>query len=466
MKRMTKPLVVAVVCLLGASVLAPTADAATDVPWTDDNRSLVRTAGSDTAYFLMNKIALAYNETEGCFQTAVQAPLTATSPQQEQCLGATVPQGPSGPQQANAVKTENYDHDIVVNIFPQGSNAGRRQLCLQLGAPDGTRDPRVPGVDIARSSAGPSEGFQCTGATARVNGVQLYPAGQRVLRFIAYARDGLTWSYWETLTGGSKKPGGPSTGYVTNLTQAQLNGIYVTCTITNWSQVGGANKPIIVWTAIPGSGTRSSWDTFVGGNSDNCIPAQFKDGSLANGERVIREHFAQPVEEAVNDPAAADEGDSIYPFGVGPWNTSPAQRQNAKLGGVNGVPATGENVSNGTFPFARLLYNVIIQSGPSPRASAAVRRFTNARTYVPGQPGALGDPQQLGYLCKPLSAHSKPIGDPGPGIESALASKNYGIELRDVILANGVFPLTTDPNAARCEFADYRVNQDSMDLVS
>ena len=337
---MIEPPVTGAVCLLGARVLASAADAATEVPWTDDKRLLARTAGLSVAYFLMNRIALAHNEngTEGCFQTLVQAPLTASSPQQERCRRATVPQGPSSPLQAKELKTENNDHDILVNIFPHGSNAGRRQLCLQLGAPDGTRDPRVPGVNIARSSTGPSESFQCSGATARVNSVQPYPAGRRLLRFVAYARDGLSWSHWEIPTGGPKKPGGPSTGYLTNLTQAQLNGIYLTCTITNWSQVGGANKPIIILTAIPGYGLRSSWETFVGGHSDNCNPAQLKDGNLANGEQVIREHFAHPAGEAVNDSGAADEGDSIYPFDVGPWNSSPAQRQNSELVGYLGKP--------------------------------------------------------------------------------------------------------------------------------
>jgi ABC-type phosphate transport system substrate-binding protein len=447
---MTKTLV-AIACLLGVSLLAPAAHAATDVPFTDDNRTNVVTAGSDTTYFLLNDLALAYNESEGCFQTAVAAPLTPSSPKQEQCLGASIPEGPSGSQQNNALKTENYDHDIVFNIFPQGSSAGRRQLCLQLGAPSGTRDPRVPGVQIARSSAGPAEGFQCTGANATVNGNQIYPAGQRVLRFIAFAKDALTWAKWTTTTGASTA--------VTNLTQVQLKGIFVDCTIINWNQVGGGNSPIRVWTAIQASGSRATWDTFVGGNSENCIPAQFKDGNLSNGERVIREHFAPPVEEAVNDPDAADEGNSIFFFSTGVWSTNTGARSDSILGNVNGVAPTADNIIDGSFPFSRLLYNVIIQSGPSPVASEATRRFTNSRPYVPGQPGNLGDPQQLGWLCKPLSAHSKPIGAPGPGIESPFASINYGLQVKEIVEQNGFYPLTTDPDAQRCTFADYRVDQ-------
>lgn len=452
MKRMTKVLV-AVACLLGVAMLAPTAHAATDVPFTDDNTTRVHTAGSDTTYFLLNDLGKLYNESEGCFQTNVALPMNPSSPKQLQCLGATVPQGPSGSLQDLAVKTENYDHDYVINWFPQGSSAGRRQLCAQLPPPPiGNRDPRLAPVDIARSSSGPGEGFQCTAANATINGVQLYPAGQRVLRFIAFARDALTWSKWA----------GGASASVTNLTQAQLRGIFVDCTITNWNQVGGANAAIRVWTVIPAAGTRASWDSFVGGNSDSCIPAQYKDGDLANGERVIREHFAVPVEIAANEdcsnPASVlcgeNEGNSIYPFGTGPHQTSPGQASNSILGGVNGVAPTGPNIINGSFPFTRLLYNVIIQSGPSPVASAATRRFTNMRIYTGPQVD-----QQLGWLCKPQNAHSKPVGDPGPGIESPFASFNYANQVIDTILENGVYPLTTDPNAPKCQFADYRVDQ-------
>jgi hypothetical protein len=309
-------------------------------------------------------------------------------------------------------------------------------------------------VDIARSSSGPGEGFQCTAANATVNGTQLYPAGQRVLRFVAFARDALTWAKWTTGTGASTA--------VTNLTQAQLNSIFVTCTTTNWNQVGGGNALIRVWTAISASGSRAVWDQFVGGNSETCIPAAYKDGNQANGERVIREHFAPPVEAASGEdcsvPASvlcgADEGNSIFFFSTGVWNTSAGARSDSILGSVNGVAPTGENIIDGSFAFTRLLYNVIIQSGPSPVASESTRRFTNMRNYT----GPAVD-QQLGWICKPLAAHSKPIGDPGPGIASAFASFNYANQVADTLDANGFYPLTTSPTAPRCQFADYRVDQ-------
>ncbi|MCL2764706.1 MAG: phosphate ABC transporter substrate-binding protein [Treponema sp.] len=50
---------------------------------------------------------------------------------------------------------------------------------------------------------------------------------------------------------------------VSNLTVDQIRGIY-TGTITNWSQVGGANAPIAVVSREAGSGTRGAFEEIVG----------------------------------------------------------------------------------------------------------------------------------------------------------------------------------------------------------
>jgi phosphate transport system substrate-binding protein len=54
---------------------------------------------------------------------------------------------------------------------------------------------------------------------------------------------------------------------VTNLTTAQLQGIY-THTYTNWNQVGGANLPIVVVSRPASSGTRATFDQFVLGKTE------------------------------------------------------------------------------------------------------------------------------------------------------------------------------------------------------
>ena len=163
MKRWTKALV-GVTVLGSTALLAPPANAATDIPFTDDNVTNVKIGGSDTTYLVMQNLGKAYNESEGCAlnSVAIKATAPSTVPQQNRCQGATTPEGAAGALQANALKTENYDHDLVINNFPQGSNAGRAQLCAQLNVTDPARLPQLAYIDVARSSSAPGSGFQCT----------------------------------------------------------------------------------------------------------------------------------------------------------------------------------------------------------------------------------------------------------------------------------------------------------------
>lgn len=264
----------------------------------------------------------------------------------------------------------------------------------------------MPFIDIARSSTAPSVGFQCTVANGGEAGT--------VLRFVAFARDAISWTHWNTGTGGGST--------VTNLTQAQLRSIFVDCTITDWGQVGpGAGQPIVVYTTIAASSTRAAWDSFLGGSSDACIPGALKDGNPANGERVIAEHRMRLVETAQNDPGAADEGNSIYYLPVGLYNVKPKFRASSLIGDVNGVTPTEANIVSGAFPFSRNMYNVYRQAGPnSPLASGAVRRFAGMIT------SSATNGQSIGWICKAEANHSEEVDDPSPvGIQTPTASDDW-----------------------------------------
>ncbi len=366
-------------------------------------------SGSDTTYFLMNELSTVYNESEGCELVSVNYPETGT----ENVCKDPVAQ-PSG-----VVETENYDHDIAWGYFPQGSNAGRRQLCSQT-AP---RPAGVPFVTYSRSSSAPGTGFQCPGPL----GGHAENTGL-TLRFVAFAKDALTWTYWP----------GQAPAPTTNLTQAQLNDIFVDCTITNWNQIGGENQPLIPWTAIPGSGTRSTWDSFVGGDSSTCIPAEYKDGDNTTplacpGERVVREHVMTPVE---TDACAPDEKYSLYYGSVGVLNNNPAAKGAAEFGDVDGWEATEANIQSGDFPYSRYMYNVVRQSGPAPIMNPQTSGFVGYN----------------GWICKPANQHSKPIGDPGAGIERTKATLNYNQLVLDTIRGDGFIPLRESGN--KCDFTD------------
>src|SRR5262245_53991419 len=199
-------------------------------------------SGSDTTQFMMNAIDSLYLFSPGCAQLAPQG---QTQWLDFSCLF---------PDPPNTIQTENYKHDQVHEAYFLGSSNGIKQLCNQGQA-------GVADIDFARSSRGPGQ-TDCTG-----------------LKFVAYARDGISWEAFNLKGSGVKNMNNQSgtcagSGGATQfcLTQSQLNGIFVACTLTNWNQVGGNSLKIAIYTPQAGSGTRSTWDGFVGGDSSHCIP--------------------------------------------------------------------------------------------------------------------------------------------------------------------------------------------------
>lgn len=426
MKTIVKIAGIGAVVTAFAMPTAPPATAASGVPFTNSIAGeRIYGAGSDTTFTLLNDLASAYSESDGCLLTAASFPLTPASPTQNRC------QSGNGPAISGDNVFENYDHDVVVNYFPQGSNAGRGQLCNQSAA----KDPRVPYIDFARSSSAPGSGFVCNVA----NGGQAGAA----LNFVAFARDAISYTHWNTGTGGGAA--------VNNLTVAQLRSIFITCAITDWGQVPGgtAGDPVVVYTAIPGSGTRSAFETFLGnGDSSACIPAQFKDGNVANGERVLREHQMEPIEQALNDPGAADEGNSISYMSVGLWNSNPGLKGSSLIGNVNGIVPNATTIVDGTFPFARNMYNVF-RTGVAPVASGGLRRFLGM-VASPTPANA----QSVGWICKADAFHSEQVGNPSTeGIEDPTATQDWAEIKEAAFTANGMFQLAPLPARLghRCE---------------
>ncbi len=294
----------------------------------------------------------------------------------------------SAPTQEDGVTSENKNGDRVQNRLPQGSSVGIDQLCRQ-------GESGVPETGFARSSRGPREG-DCEN-----------------LKFVAFARDGIIPVNFREL------PNSPAKG-VESLTRAQLRGIFVTCTITNWKQVGGSDGRIIVYTAQEGSGTRATFDDLLvgtlgdglSGDSSSCIPARYKDGDQSNGERVVFENNVQPILDAGDAPRA------IFYLSFGRFvkltDTNIAQIA------VNGVPATAATIEDQSYPFNRELYNVYYQytaanTGVDPSVRQAAERF-------------LGP---TGWICKPPSEHTT---NPRTG-------QNYGETIDRIIREEGFVPI-------------------------
>jgi phosphate transport system substrate-binding protein len=355
---------------LGLGVLAAGLVAISALPaaaYLDTNNRTDRVvgSGSDTTYEMLLDLGNIYNSSFGCETIALAGhtqPLTATCAE---------------PDTVNTITTENYDHDVVSQLFPIGSSAGLNQLCAQ-----GNKTAKPYRINFARSSRAPRN-TDCGG-----------------LRFVAYARDAIPWIHF---TGA----GSQSTA-VTNLTQQQVKDIFVNCTITNWNQVGGADAPIIVYAATKASGTAPTFDGFIAGNAFNCIPAQYKDGDPSNGERVIRENDVTPIMTDGN------EENAIFYSSYGRFvQNTPTDWA---MGSVGGVAPNATTIADASFPYGRFIYNV----------------YRAATAKLPATDATLDFLAELnGWLCSPSSAHST---DPISGL-------NYRALIEAGIEENGFVPL-------------------------
>jgi phosphate transport system substrate-binding protein len=120
---------------------------------------------------------------------------------------------------------------------------------------------------------------------------------------------------------------------VSDLTMAQLKQIYAG-EITNWSQVGGSNTPILVVSRDSSSGTYGSWNDLI-----------LKGATVTTGA-VYTSSNADVANEVAGNPSA------IGYVGLGYLNES------VKAVAVGGVPATVQTALDRTFPVARPLFMV------------------------------------------------------------------------------------------------------------
>ena len=275
----------------------------------------------------------------------------------------------------NRIVTDNYQHDQVHGAFFLGSSNGLNQLCTQGAA-------TTAAIDYARSSRAPKSG-DCHN-----------------LHFVAYAQDAISWEAFNIAGSGVSTQNNvtaPCAGGIC-LTQAQLKAIYLApCSITNWNQVGGANVPISIYTPQSGSGTRSTFETFLGGSSTSCIPA----AQLASHQIPENSNEGIPV---------SDQAGAIFPFSWGVWAQSINGAGGAVLGQIDGVTPSKPNIQNGTFPWIRFLYNAYcaVVSGSSTCPVVATPATVN---YV----------GEHGWICKNLNEHGYAVN--GANYHYVVASK-------------------------------------------
>jgi phosphate transport system substrate-binding protein len=116
---------------------------------------------------------------------------------------------------------------------------------------------------------------------------------------------------------------------VTNLTTAQLQGIY-TGKITDWSQVGGSNEPIVIVSRAPGSTIRSIFESYVLHGV-----VQSVDGSLL---------FSDTDDIVARKVLSKVGAISYVSLGAVPSN-------GAQTVAINGVAPSTSVVADGSYPF-------------------------------------------------------------------------------------------------------------------
>jgi ABC-type phosphate transport system substrate-binding protein len=319
--------------------------------------------GSDVTFHVMSKLDLLYNESPGCTTIAP----TGTQPEDNECI-----------PQTGDVTTENYEHDQISEAFPIGGGAGEDELCKQGLA--GEAD-----LSYARQS---SISNKCTG-----------------LEWVAYARDGITWEAFPGVAGSAVANMHNTSGACAGstglcLTQAQLQGIYVNCTITNWNQVGGANQKIIIYSILPQFGTRKAFDTFLGGSSSSCPNVKL---------------VAQTDNSEV---AAADKPGAIVPVDSASWTERYGSKPGADaLGQIDQVSPSLKNVQSGAFPYSRYLYNVYCAGDPA--------NSNKCGTTSPSSAAVINYIGPSGFLCK-KNPTLDPITKATYRSEIVKALNNYG----------------------------------------
>lgn len=235
------------------------------------------------------------------------------------------------------------------------------------------------------------------------------------LEFYAFGRDAVTWGRYGDAC--SPSDGGPSGCAPTNLSQAQLQGIYL-CTqpgglpkYTNWSQVGGDNHAIRRYLPQTGSGTLSFFETRILGLS-SAQQGVVDDSGCSSRPPRVQENDGTQIGGGFRSYA-------IVPYSFAQWTAQkngviPDVRGGVLLGSINGVaPSTGTIGAN-TFLGTRYVYNVTKTSSPS---------YDRAMNFVGVRPSASGG---NGFICADSASVQSTISRYG-FVPLSLASAGAGL---------------------------------------
>ena len=154
---------------------------------------------------------------------------------------------------------------------------------------------------------------------------------------------------------------------VESLSQQQLRDIY-SGKITNWSELGGNDEPIVAYQRNYDSGSQNYMADFMGETKLMDAPTELRPGSMSGLMSVI----------APNDGAEGSIGYSVYAYAADMYGIG----DNIKFIAVDGVAPAKETIISGEYPLSS--YNYAIFRAKEPK-NGAVRRLAEWMTSYDGQ---------------------------------------------------------------------------------
>jgi ABC-type phosphate transport system substrate-binding protein len=269
--------------------------------------------------------------------------------------------GRSGSTLAKSGFVDNYNDTDPKNklwsfdAFPAGDQIVTKQGCEPITRPSGSS------AGIAALKADQAAGTGCIDFARSSRPKN--PSTDGNLVFIPFARDGVSWAAFPSSEGG-RDFNAPA-----NLTTAQLTSIF-NCSVTNWSQVGGADAPIEPYLPQSGSGTRSFWLSAI---------------NVATPGACVNQPAGFPENDGSAVPAA-DRANAILPYSIATWlaqnkGTSDDVRAGAEVRNVDGEKPVAKNKLNKGFApgFLRDVFNVL---KPEDQRAKAFKKVFGKKGYI------------------------------------------------------------------------------------
>jgi len=154
---------------------------------------------------------------------------------------------------------------------------------------------------------------------------------------------------------------------VNNLTGEQIRQIY-SGKITNWSAVGGLDAAIIPYQRQVNSGSQTLFLALaMGATKPTTAPSELRPAGMGELVDVISEY---------------DNGPAAIGYSVFYYATEMYLKDNVKLLSVDGIPATAQTISDGTYPYVTNYFAVVRADTP---ASAEARQVVTWLLSPAGQ---------------------------------------------------------------------------------